>query len=214
MKNIYLSLILIVLGIGCSKSKKDNTVNSDTLQAILDKKVSSYKILMQSKAIGMGLYIKDEVSDMYLSSGFPESHKENIRFRGASTTKTFTAAAILRLQEQGKLNIDDKITANIHGSTEPYVPNSADYEVPYKEEITIRQLLSHRAGIFDVTNTPIPDTVKAPYAGQDYTEYLQAIKGDTYTFEFLDLIGVAARHKLSYFKPGSAYHYSNTGYNM
>ncbi|RCH53788.1 hypothetical protein DJ568_16255 [Mucilaginibacter hurinus] len=214
MKKLFISLVVVLLCFGCSKSRKNSTVNSEALQGVLNEKVASYKAKMQNKDIGIGLYIKSEMSDIYLSSGLPQGYKENIRFRGASTTKTFTAAAILRLHEQGKLNIDDKITANIHSANQPYLPNSADYNVPYKDEITIRQLLNHRAGVFDVTNTAIPDTVDAPYAGQNYTQYLKMVNGDAYTFNFTELIGVVAKHGLSYFKPGTAFHYSNTGYNM
>lgn len=51
-----------------------------------------------------------------------------------SITKQFTAAAILQLQEQGKLNVEDTI--------DKYYP---DY--PNGENITIHQLLTHTAGL-------------------------------------------------------------------
>jgi D-alanyl-D-alanine carboxypeptidase len=53
----------------------------------------------------------------------------------ASITKEFTAAAILRLAEQGKLSLDDPITK--------YVPEFNSRGVT----ITLRQLLSHTSGI-------------------------------------------------------------------
>jgi CubicO group peptidase (beta-lactamase class C family) len=58
-------------------------------------------------------------------------------FHLASVSKQFTAYAILLLQQQGKLNIDD----DIH----QYLP-----WFPYlKEKITIRSLLNHTSGIRD-----------------------------------------------------------------
>jgi D-alanyl-D-alanine carboxypeptidase len=51
-------------------------------------------------------------------------------------TKQFTAAAILQLQNAGKLNIDDKVSA--------YLP-----DVPHAGEVTLRQLLTHTSGIPD-----------------------------------------------------------------
>jgi D-alanyl-D-alanine carboxypeptidase len=64
-------------------------------------------------------------------------------YRLASITKQFTAAAILRLAEEGKLSLDDRIS--------DYLP---DYPAPGRR-ITIRNLLSHTSGISDVTVLPI-----------------------------------------------------------
>jgi|GEM_PF-333764 len=59
-------------------------------------------------------------------------------FQLASTSKPFTAAAILILADQGKLKIDDPVTR--------FYP-----EFPYKG-VTIRHLLCHRSGVPDYLN--------------------------------------------------------------
>lgn len=56
------------------------------------------------------------------------------RLHAFSVTKTITALAILQLQEQGLLDIDDPASW--------YLP-----AFPYNKDITIRQLLTHTAGI-------------------------------------------------------------------
>lgn len=56
------------------------------------------------------------------------------RFRIASITKTFTALAIMKLQEQGLLHVQDPISH--------YLP---DY--PHGNQITIHHLLTHTSGI-------------------------------------------------------------------
>ncbi len=64
------------------------------------------------------------------------------RFRIGSITKQFTAAAVLLLQEQGRLNVQDAI---------------CDYltDCPFAwQGITIHHLLSHTSGIPDLTNFP------------------------------------------------------------
>ena len=198
----------------CHQEQAQNDIDKGPFQAILDETMKPYQAAMKGKEIGMGLYIKGDELDLYVSSGLPEAYQQNIHFRGAGTTKTFTAAAILKLQEQGRLNIDDPVVANIPGTNEPYLPNTASYEIPFKESITIRQLLNHRAGVFDVSNTPILSNVKAPYAGENYIAYLKGLRGQTHTFTFDEMIAVVAKHKLSYFKPDAAYHYSSTGYNL
>jgi CubicO group peptidase (beta-lactamase class C family) len=59
-----------------------------------------------------------------------------MRYSIGSISKQFTAAAILLLQEQGKLSLDDKVSK--------FFP-----DLTRANEITIRQLLSHTAGYQD-----------------------------------------------------------------
>lgn len=66
----------------------------------------------------------------------------NTRYAVGSVSKQFTAAALLMLQEQGKLSLDDKVAK--------YFP-----QLTRSGEITLRQLLSHTSGYED-------------YAPQDY----------------------------------------------
>ena len=63
-------------------------------------------------------------------------------FRFASITKQFTAAAILKLVEQGKVGLDDPLSK--------YLP---DYPAP-GASATVRQLLNHTSGIMPYTAIP------------------------------------------------------------
>jgi CubicO group peptidase (beta-lactamase class C family) len=63
-------------------------------------------------------------------------------FRIGSITKQFTAAAILKLVEQGKLSLDDDVTK--------YLPEYPTHGHP----ITIERLLSHTSGIANYTDQP------------------------------------------------------------
>lgn len=64
----------------------------------------------------------------------------NSVFRIASMTKSFTAMAILKLRDEGKLSLDDL--------AEKYVPELSGLKYPTTDapRITIRHLLSHAAG--------------------------------------------------------------------
>ena len=64
------------------------------------------------------------------------------KFRLASITKQFTAAAILILQERGKLSVNDKLCT--------YLPDCP----PLWKGITIHQLLTHSSGIYSFTESP------------------------------------------------------------
>lgn len=73
-------------------------------------------------------------------------NQQNTRFQLASIGKTFTAVAVLQLQERNKLKLDDPV---VH-----FLP-----AFPFKE-ITIRQLLSHTSGLPDLQ-------IFAPFAKED-----------------------------------------------
>jgi D-alanyl-D-alanine carboxypeptidase len=140
-----------------------------------------------------------------------ENASPDIHFRIASNTKTFTAAAVMLLHQRGLLHVDDLITASIPGTATPYVPDTADYAIPNKGSITIRKLLSHRAGVFDVTNELIPADAPCPYAGRSYV--LTQDLSRQFTFD--DFVGVLAACQVSYSTPAQdEYHYSNTGYSL
>jgi CubicO group peptidase (beta-lactamase class C family) len=71
--------------------------------------------------------------------GIPNS--ENTKFHIASITKTFTAAAILKLEQEGKLGFSDPLSK--------YVPDFLN-----GDRITIEQLLTHSAGLPDYYSLP------------------------------------------------------------
>jgi CubicO group peptidase (beta-lactamase class C family) len=62
-------------------------------------------------------------------------------FRIGSITKQFTASAILKLQEEGKLSVNDKLSK--------YIP-----DFPRGDEVTLRHLLTHTSGIHSYTAEP------------------------------------------------------------
>ena len=59
-------------------------------------------------------------------------------FRIGSIGKQFTASAILKLQEKGKLSVNDKLSK--------YIP-----DFPRGDEVTLRHLLTHTSGIHSYT---------------------------------------------------------------
>ena len=65
----------------------------------------------------------------------------NTRFHIASVSKSFTAAAILLLEQRGHLTVNDPLSK--------FIP---DY--PDGNKITVHELLSHRSGIVNANNLP------------------------------------------------------------
>lgn len=214
--------LLMVIGIfvtftSCKKSVVDNQQNNIDLklQDMVNANYALYKQKYPNYPGGVALKILTKKGDYFVKAGLSEDINDQTKFRAASNTKTLTAAAILFLHQQGKLNIEHKITDIIPGLNIPYVPNNAAYNLPYKNSITILDLLRHRAGVFDVSNQNIPDTVSSPvpYKGQNYIDYIKQTDS-IHSFTFDELVNVVSQCKLSYFIPGNGYHYSNTGYSI
>ena len=63
----------------------------------------------------------------------------NHLFHVASHSKTFTATAVMQLQERGKLRIDDSVMTHL-----PWLTQHSDQRW---HDVTLRQLLSHSAGV-------------------------------------------------------------------
>jgi CubicO group peptidase (beta-lactamase class C family) len=90
------------------------------------------------------------------------------KFRIGSITKQFTAAAILKLQEQGKLSVEDKLSK--------YYP---DY--PRGGEVTLRHLLTHTSGIHSYTDKPgFMDAVTKPIRAG---ELVKSFENDPFDFD-------------------------------
>ena len=109
--------------------------------------------------------------------------------RVGSTVKMFTATTVLKLAEEGKINLDDRIA--------DYLPEDIIDKLENAEDATIRQLLQHSSGIYN---------------------YIQNLRFQTASLNDLieewhadDLLPYAY-HQKAYFKPGDDVRYSNTGY--
>ena len=103
----------------------------------------------------MGTVLVARGSDVLLSKGYGSANLEwnvpntpSTRFRLGSITKQFTAAAILLLEERGRLKLDDPIKKFI-----PDAPKAWD-------SITIFNLLTHSSGIPNFTSMPDYNTLK------------------------------------------------------
>jgi CubicO group peptidase (beta-lactamase class C family) len=107
-------------------------------------------------------------------------------FEAGSVSKQFTAAAVLLLARDGKLAIDDPVRK--------YVPELPDYDVP----LTIRHMLTHTSGLRDWGEV-------AGIAG-----WPRGKRAHTHAH----VLDIASRQTALNFTPGTAWSYSNTGYNL
>ena len=213
-----LSLSLLISATACATVYvQDSQSTEESLQQMIDHHYGMFaKEYETPPELGVFLYLETPQKSFHAYSGFgDEKQTPQTHYRIASVSKTFTAASIMLLDQMGKLRIEDRVVDTIPGQSIRYLPDTDDFAIPYKEEITIKDLLSHRAGVFDVFNEIIPATSVQPYAGQNYIGYIQDTEGDTpHPYTLAELSGVIAKDKLTYGEPGTLYHYSDSGYML
>jgi CubicO group peptidase (beta-lactamase class C family) len=107
-------------------------------------------------------------------------------FRIASVTKQFTAAAILRLAQQGRLSLSDRLSK--------YFPT-----FPGADNVTLYELLTHTSGVHNYTEA----------LNSNPLAILSFMRAHT-TAQWVDHI--ARQRPLYDFPPGTAWHYSNSGF--
>jgi len=126
------------------------------------------------------------------SNGTPMSPANPVRI--ASNTKTYTAAAVLRLVEDGRLDIDSPIGAHLPAELVGLL-QSGSYD---PSVITIRHLLTHTGGLDDHGSADV------------YTEKIIADPQHHWT-PVEQITGLVEwRSKLG--EPGEVYSYSDSGY--
>jgi D-alanyl-D-alanine carboxypeptidase len=120
--------------------------------------------------------------------------KPGTSFRIASNTKTFVAATVLRLWEDGKIKLD----ASIRDYVDPAYIAALDKDGYDTAQITVRHLLSHTGGIADHTRTKEFDQVLETRPETAWTRDSQIDSLVRWT----DPVG----------KPGEKFYYSDDGY--
>ncbi|MGB1040969.1 MAG: serine hydrolase domain-containing protein [Flavobacteriales bacterium] len=148
----------------------------DSLLSLLDKKnkwMGSVALLENGKVI----YTK---TIGFLNREEKLKANKKTKYRIGSISKTFTATLVLKAVEEGKLELSLPI-------------NKFFPEIKNGKNITVKNLLNHRSGIYNFTNA------------KDYSEWSTTPKTKK------DLIEIISGYE-SVFKPNSKAEYSNSNY--
>ena len=177
----------------CTEIANDNATNAKTskYQAILDKytKLGLPRLSLAVHTIENGVWLG--VSGYSRIEDKTKMKTCNVH-HSASIAKTFIATAVLILVEQEKLDLNDLAKS--------YLPEDVYKNIANAELATIKQLLNHRAGIYN-----FDDNLKV------YVNTFNSLYGVNSTIELLEkyVYGVDA-----YFEVDQDYHYSNTNYSL
>jgi D-alanyl-D-alanine carboxypeptidase len=180
----------------------DSRSPSSALQSLLDGAVQ------RNKGLGGGIVRIESAARGVLWEGASgnrfdgEPIAASDAFEVASVGKTFTAACVLMLVEEGRLRLDQPIgellTPALTGGL--LVIDGHDYG----PEISLRQLLGHTSGLPDYwTDPPAPDGTNAFLA--DFLADADRLWRPEETIAY-------ARRLYPIAAPGARYHYGDTGY--
>jgi D-alanyl-D-alanine carboxypeptidase len=143
-----------------------------------------------------GLLLAVRVQSLHFAETFASGPlRPQATFRIASVTKPFTAAAILRLVEDGRLSLDDTISEAV---PEPY-PSLLRSDGYDPDAITISHLLTHTSGLFDYA-----------FGSEDYQQEVLRDPSRVWTRE--DQVRFAMQYGDPLAAPGELHAYSDTGY--
>lgn len=128
-------LVTILLSACQSRSNPDPAGKLDTLVSVYAK---------QGKFNGSALVARNGIILLDKGYGYRNDSSKSLNtaqsiFQLGSITKQFTSAVILKLQEEKKLSVKDKLSK--------YFP-----QYPKGDSITIEQLLTHTSGVYNYTN--------------------------------------------------------------
>jgi D-alanyl-D-alanine carboxypeptidase len=168
-----------------------------SFQALLDSAVeagSTPGIMMRVDAPSLGLSWSGVSGVADMETGTPLTPANPVRI--ASNTKTYVAAATLRLWEEGRLSLDDPLSMHLPTAYAEMLAGDG-YDL---DAITIRHLLTHTSGLYD-------------YADREL--YIEAVLADPiHRWTPEEQIGLAVEWGDPYGAAGEVYRYSDTGYVM
>jgi CubicO group peptidase (beta-lactamase class C family) len=163
-QNFRLATLIIMIALAFSPAQlpAGAQVKKDPLGSIFTRWNDSIpKLIQQRKIFGMTLAVVDRSGILwtgcfgYTDSTCQQPVNNATLFSVQSMSKNLTALAILKAVNDGLLDLDEPITAYLHGFTV-----NSRYESYPEDKITLRLLLSHRAGF----------THEAPVGNNYYNE--------------------------------------------
>ena len=172
----FISTLILVLNAIVLQAQDFNKAKLDSLFTLIE---------TNNKGWGSASIFKDGKEIYTRSIGYANLEDsipatKETKYQIGSISKTFTAVIVMKLIEEGKLSLDTKLSK--------FFP-----EISNAEEITIEQLLKHRSGIFNYTNSKNFSTYYLKNTSKDFL--LNEIKN----------LGVV-------FKPNEKFEYSNSNY--
>lgn len=205
IRRLTLTLMLLLSGFIVTAQNESEAFPSDValeIQAEMD------ELTTTTFPPGMVVWIDTPEYRFEGASGFANLADETLMsadgaFRIGSITKTFTATVILQLAEDGVLTLDDTVAQ--------WLPEVAE-QLPYADEMTVYQLLSHTAGTVNIVEheSYYPDIFTEMVVNED----TGIVSLDCVQRDPNDTLARYVYGRDALFEPGTSWYYSNTNYTL
>ena len=177
---------------GCSRKDKHSEIKK-RFQKEVEQIVIDYRFPGMTAA-----YVLPDKTTATFAAGYSDREHnipmtENSRMLAASIGKTFTAAVILDLVREKKLDLDAPV-GNYIGDEEWFS------SLPNGSRITLRHLLTHSSGITNHVETP------------EFIKFVTVRRGNINSALLPEKLISFVLGKPPLFIPGNGFHYSDTGY--
>ena len=178
--------LMAAVVLGCSSRGDSAASFSQERQDQLDQVVTGYMRERHLPGAVVGAWVPGEGTYVsargYSNLETGEAMSEDDKFEIGSVTKSFVGTVALQLVDEGKLELDDRLSEYID-------------TVPNGDNITIRQLLDMTSGLFNYLD--------------DVNLEAEAAADPLKKWPPEELVRVAVSHQ-PYFAPGEGWFYSNT----
>lgn len=139
IKQFVIPLLLILLFQAAATAQSNHSFDKQKLDTYLNTLFEEHKFMGTVAIDSAGETVYQKSVGFSQKGEKLEEVDENTIYRIGSITKTFTAAVILQLIEEGKISLSTKLAR--------FYP-----DLPQADEITIEHLLRHQSGLFNFTN--------------------------------------------------------------
>jgi CubicO group peptidase (beta-lactamase class C family) len=196
-KAIILLIVAIITTVPFFLNHNDLTKTTDLDKLIKDVETKTEKMLSKYKIPGAAISVLEDGQVTWIGTfgyaDLDDNRKvdQNTVFQVASISKSVTALGVMKLVEDGLINLDDPIENYI---TSWQLPES-EYD---QKAITVRGLLSHTSGL----------SVGGGYPGYEPNTQLPTLE------QSLSGIGGGSKPVELEYEPGARYSYSGGGYNL
>lgn len=198
--------ILLAVMLQLSGCKSHSQVTDDSVQQVSVELDSLFSSLFKADEPGAAVVVVRGDSIVY-DKGFGLARMDSLipidshtMFNICSVSKQFSAVALCKLAEEGKLSLDD--------SVQKYFPQ---FKADFFKKITLRHLMSHTSGIPDAR--PRTDEAWTKYTATNKTQFknvadFKRFAEEDETTRFME--------QLDYldFEPGTQYDYQNPTFQL
>lgn len=187
LKQLLFSVLSVSLLIGCSRQVEPELPYAEELQGVLDRARQSTNVM----GVSVAIIVPGHRPWLGVSGeSYPgQPITPDMLFDMGSAGKMILAALVLDLCEDGLLSLDDPVSKYL-----PAYPN-------VDGSITVRQLLNHTNGLYDMVPHP-GGPLRTPYNSIDFEKWWT-----------IDEIFTTLGGK-PYCPPGEGFHYTQAGYQL